>query len=173
MTTAADILREVKSATIIATGANLTVPNDIPKGSKPSDFVRGWAQIQVAGKPVKFSAILTEKTIRRRILTTIDPALDLNASRPKILRQAFGILIQDIKDAAHAAAIARVQNESKQILEKVQVLVAGREARMKRQNYRNACTEIEKLFQGPLFDMAEEELLEIFRTNRIKHVMES
>jgi len=169
-----EILPLIQGAKILASGANLTIPNNVNAYPNVTRAVlHGWVKVEVAGKIVKFPENRKAVTIKRRLLGAIYPGANLNAIRSRELREAFDHFIELVKAAADNAAEARQKAEAPQIEQKVQKVVSERQARMKKQAYANGCQELEKLFQGALFEMAEDELLEIFRLNRVKHVMDS
>ena len=168
-----EILPLIQSAKILASGANLTIPKTLSDRATTRAVLHGWAKVEVAGKIVKFPENRKSVTIKRRLLSAIDPGANLNAIRSKELRGAFDHFIELIQNAVDVAAETRLLTEAPQIEKQIQKTLADRRERMKKQAYADGCKTLEKLFQGALFEMAEDELLEIFRLNRVKHVMES
>jgi hypothetical protein len=171
--TPSELLQAIKSAKILESGANLTVPKSPRDGTLPRAVLHGWAKVEIAGQAIKFSENRNPVTIKRRLLRVLDPDANLNAIRSALLRDAFDEFITLVKDAADNAAEKRKLAEGPQIEAKILKLTDARREREKRESYRAGCEKLEALFRGPLFDMGEEELIERFRLNRVKHVMES
>jgi hypothetical protein len=171
--TTSDLLQGIQNAKILESGANLTIPDSPKDGTGTRAVLHGWVKVEIAGKVIKFRENRNAQTIKRHLLNAISPGENLNALRVRVVRDAFDAFIHQVKQAADTAAEKRRQSEGPQIDQKISKLVAERKEREKRANYASGCKELERLFQGPLFDMEEEELLERFRTNRVKHVMDS
>lgn len=171
--TPAEILQAIKEAKILDSGANLTIPMAPTHKTNVRGVLHGWALIEVGGQKIKIRENRNKTTIRRSILRCIDPGANLNAIRSKPLSAAFNDFVERVKEVADSAAKARQNAEAPQIEQRIQKTLAARKERLKRDEYKKGCEILEKLFAKSLFDMEEEELLEIFRLNRVKHIMES
>ena len=171
--TSEELLQEIRNAKLLESGANLTVPKSPRDGTLPRAVLHGWARVEVFGQIFKIFEDRKEVTIKRRLLKALDPKANLNAVRSRALREAFDTFITKVKEAADTAAEKRRAAEGPQIQEKISKVVTDRKEREKRANYVDGCKKLEDLFRGPLFDMGEDELLERFRLNRVKHIMDS
>jgi hypothetical protein len=177
MTSPADILAAVGSVKVIEAGANLTVPKDVKDHAKVRDIVHGWAMVEIqtpnGRKEMKFSEHRNGKTIRRNILGAIDPALNLNHGRSAAIRAKLDNVVANVYKAAHDAAIQKVGQNGEKASARIADIVAKRKERQKKQEYIDACSKVHSILQGPLANMDEEELLEIFRHARVDQVMSS
>ncbi len=171
--TPAELLQAIQAAKILASGANLTIPKAPDDKTDVRAVLHGWVLVEAGGKQIKIRENRNNTTIRRAVLRCIDPGANLNAIRSKALTVAFSDFVSRVKEVADSAAQARLNAEAPKIEQLIQKTISARKIRMKREDYKRGCEILENLFQKALFDMEEEELLEIFRLNRVKHIMES
>lgn len=168
-----DILPLIQGAKILDSDANLTIPNNVQSQTKVREMVHGWVRVEIAGKIIKIRENVKPVTIKRQLLKCIDPTANLNALRPREIKKAFDDFAALAGDTAKQAAEKKLSANGQQVEKQIQKTLSGRRERMKRQAYVEGCDRLRQLFSGPLFDMEEDELLEIYRLNRVDHIMTS
>lgn len=179
MKTPDEIVAIAAAAKIVDSGASIRIPpEDRIKSAKIREMTHGWAtlEIQAPGGLYrwKISEHRSRQNVKREVLRAIDPGLTLNQARSARVRAAVDDVVQRIFAAAIQAASTKASNANRvKIDAKINDVLAKRKERQKKAAYADACVKIRELFHGPLSDMDEEELIDIFRDAGVDHVMSS
>jgi hypothetical protein len=168
-----ELAAAISSVTVVRSGVSLSVPNTASINSanlQPSNHLQSWVKLKVNGKTLHFASG-KETTMRRRILRTIHPDLNLNHVKKGTgaPREAMDELVKLVKEERKAA---KSRADMPALQKKAFSLQERRDAQRKAEARRAAIDAIKAALKAGAKDLTLEEIVSIWRESLVANIME-
>jgi hypothetical protein len=176
-----ELARRLDSVTVREAGVKLSVPRSarsrsdltapVKRGHRYGidRFLMPWVVLDLGGRDVRVNPRVEDKRIRRKVLQEVGGGTNLNALRPAGARKAMERLLDRMRSAERKAW----RTADRPGLERrASDILKNRERTDRTDEQLRAVDRVKKELLGPLRNVSEQELVDLYRECQVRTVME-